>query len=280
MLTMHALLERYALEHDCRSATIAQLRHSIHSLERYLMRHAVLEDLCDDTVNLWLQSLSGMRAAETIRSKRRAILTLWRAAYDTRLVSVLPDRIRRIRGTHGAPSAWSVHDLRSLLEQANCEAGRMPRRDIPWALYWRAFILAGYQTGLRRADLLALRFDQINTTGRLMIRQQKTGRSIVVSLDADALAAIDAIRIPERELVFGVLSARRLSKRFKELVRRAGLQGSIKWLRRSGATSCEACQPGAASIFLGHSRPGLAEVSYIDARLIQRERPKPPRIEA
>jgi hypothetical protein len=88
-----------------------------------------------------------------------------------------------------------------------------------------------------------------------------------------------AAKIAGKTLLFaGLLTRRPIQVQFAKLVRGAGLQGSTKWLRRSGATWCEVHQPGSAMAFLGHRTPGLAYKHYVDPRFVQRDKPRPPKI--
>lgn len=281
--TLRALAERYAMEHDIRPSSADQHRYTVANLERHLGRIATLDDLCDDTVNRWLVWLGQQGlATESIRSRRRCLLTLWRAAYADELAAALPGRIRRVKPSHAVPVCWSQDELQRLLAVAATKTKAMQRhRAVRWCDFWLALIHLAYASGLRMADVLNLRCDQIAADGTLFVFQRKTGSAIQCKLPAEAMLAIRAIGKPTRARLIGDLLCRQsLQKELRFLTRQAGVAGSMKWFRRTGATWCESNAPGSAMAFLGHRTPGLAYKHYVDPRYIQRERPMPPPLRA
>jgi len=64
----------------------------------------------------------------------------------------------------------------------------------------------------------------------------------------------------------------------RELLDEVGLDGSSKWLRRSGATHCEMERPGAGRMHLGHRSPGLFETNYADWSQLRQNTPRTPEI--
>ena len=106
---------------------------------------------------------------------------------------------------------------------------------------------------------------------------QKTGEVIVSQLGPDSLAAIGQFADKGPRL-FSV-SYRGAQQAFSGLVATAGLKGSIKRLRATGATWCQVDKPGSASAYLGHRTPWLAEKHYVDPRFLRQHKPRPPRID-
>ena len=95
----------------------------------------------------------------------------------------------------------------------------------------------------------------------------KTGRPHVVVLDDAAVSAIRCLPI-HGPLVFGDLVGRCVFLRaFRRLVKRAGLQGSGKWLRRSSATYAQIAGQDPTG-HLGHATAGLAQKHYVDIVLV------------
>ncbi len=277
--TLRALAERYALEHDIRPSSANQHRYTIANLEKHLGRTATLDDLTDEAVNRWLAWLAGQGLApESIRSRRRCLLTLWRSAHADDLLAMLPGRIRKVKPSHGVPVCWSQEELQRLLRVASTKTKTMQRhRAVRWCDFWTALMHLAYCSGLRMSDLLSLRCDQISDDGTVFVFQQKTGTAIQCRLPPVAMKAIRAISRPPRKRLIGDLICRQsLQKELRFLTREAGVQGSMKWFRRSGATWCEAKAPGSAMSFLGHRTPGLAYKHYVDPRYVQQEKPMPP----
>jgi integrase len=278
--SLAALLDRYRLEHDIARSSSRYLGYVLAYFETWLGRPAVLDDLNDDTVNQWIVALlASDLARSTVKGYRRGLVTLWRSAYENSLVEHLPRRVRYVKVPSSTPTAWKQDELRLLLDAAAELPRRFRRSRVPMAKFFRAFILTGFHSGLRFGDLRSLRFDDIDDKGRMQVVMHKTGDVLSCVLPAEVLTAIAGIRKPKRLRVFGDVACRSITTEiFKGLVRKAGLSGSIKWLRRSAATHLETVSPGSAKAFLGHRTSGLADRHYIDHSIVNAEKPTPPKI--
>jgi integrase len=179
--------------------------------------------------------------------------------------------LRRVKRNPPSPRAWSHAEIIQLLEACKGLPGRTLKCSLETLM--PAWILAAYSTGLRLNDLLAIRHEDLRGN-RMMIRQQKTSEPHIVFLDDNALAAIRKLpRCGPR--IFGDLVGRsRILVAMRKLVKRAGLNGSTKYLRRSGATYCEVHGID-ASHHLGHKSPGMKRF-YVDRLLLAEERPPQP----
>jgi integrase len=137
----------------------------------------------------------------------------------------------------------------------------------------RAWILTAYSTGLRLGDLLQIRYDQMRGQ-RILVRQHKTGNPHCVHVDDNAMRAIGLLpRLGPR--IFGDLICRdKLLAQMRLLAKLSGIPGSTKFLRRSGATYCEAGGKD-ARLHLGH-RTGAMKVHYVDTLLLAEERQDAP----
>lgn len=277
--TLRAVVERYSLERGIAKQTTWQLLYAVRSLETFLGREPTPADLADLPINRWLAWLvASPISPHTAKSKRRGIMTIWRYAAELRLCR-LPERVRPVKAPREQPIAWTREELSRLLAAASLKTGTLKRfRAVKAADYWRAYILVGYYSGLRLGDLLALRFDAIEANGCATVIQAKTGMPVTCHMPPDAIRALDAIRRPAREVVFGIMHRATIQETFRWLVRSASLKGSTKRLRSSGATWLEATNPGGAMAFLGHRTPGLAYRHYVDPRMIASRPPTPPRI--
>lgn len=279
---MHDLVERYALCREIRQGSIDQLHYAVESLEKFLGRTLELSDLTDRTVNrfiLWLAN-EGF-AVDTIRSRRRAILTIWKSAAEDGLCE-MPRKIRGVSPAVSVPRAWTAEQIAAIVSQ--CDRLRGCFRSSPSVsrgLFAKAFCLTAYETGFRRSDLLRIRRPQIQDSGLIVLVQSKTGRPHLARIRLATLAMIDAMGTAGRSHVFGdVVSVRRLSRMLGCIFKAAGIdEGSLKWLRRSGATHVEMEHPGAGWKFLGHTTPRVAEQSYLDPLQIGQEPLIPPELE-
>lgn len=109
-----------------------------------------------------------------------------------------------------------------------------------------------------------------------MIVQAKTGRVVHGRLRPAALAAIGEFLLRDRrELVWPLWCNLEVWRTIaRRLVRRAGLPGSIGWLRRSAATACELAHPGAGYQFLGNT-PDVFFAHYFDRSQVDVPQPPP-----
>lgn len=275
-------VERYTLERCLSDGHRELLSRAAVRFDRWHGRPASLSHLSDDTVNRWLLSLEaeGLRP-RTVKGLRSRIMALWRAAYADRLLNRPPRRVRMIRPPATLPEAWEAAQLRSLLLTAGKLKGAFRFHRVRRAAFWRAFILAAYDSGLRISDLLRLELAQIGSDGALIVSQKKTGGIVLCRLRRETVAAIEATYPPIRARPFGdVLKQRSAIQEFGKIVNRAGLTGSSKWLRRTSATLLAAHHPEAVQAHLGHRTPGLAWRHYVDPRIVQTaaKRPLPPKI--
>ncbi len=273
-------LGQYALERGIGVGSLQALHYVLNSFEKFLERTASVSDLDTDTLNDWLawQFVAGLDP-ETIRGRRTAMLGMWRDAHAFGFASQLPGRIRKIKVPQKPPRCWDKSREAPLLLAAVAELAGTMNKDarVSRADFWTAWILVGYYSGLRLSDLLALRFDQVAADGTIVTVQAKTGDVVVGRLRPDGIRAVAAI-FHGRAVIFGELMNRwNAGRYFRKIVRDAGLQGSTKWLRRTGATWTEVETPGAAMAYLGHRTPGLAYRNYVDPRFVSKHKPAPPK---
>jgi integrase len=192
--------------------------------------------------------------------------TLRRAASKEGLVVDECTRgLRRVKCNRPLVRAWSHEEIRHLL----AVAAEMPwsTHACPLRVFLPAYILVGYATGLRLGDMLQIRHDQIRGN-KLSLVLNKTGQPHVAVLTSQSLAAIATLPRGRGGRIFGdLVSRRQLINHFRRLMRRSGLPGSSKFLRRSSATYAEIAGINPSG-HLGHLTPGLAQRHYVDALLV------------
>lgn len=230
----------------------------------------------DSSFNQWLDSVH--RSPTTRSNYRRMGLTLWRAALDAGLTQQCIGRVKRVKAPLPPPVAWSHEELGRLLGHIGALKGEF-LSGCKERTFWRAWVLLGYESGMRFRDIHDLRASSLRGS-RLTILQHKTKQPIGKRLSDDCVAALhDMIARSDDGTIFKwALSRRWVMVKFAGVVSGAGLQGSTKWLRRSGATHVELAHPGSASRFLGHLSPGLAQKHYLDPSLLALTTPVPPPI--
>lgn len=229
-------------------------------------------ELTPDLIDAYLTDALKTLAASTVDNHRRMLRSLLKFAAAERLVDASIVRpLRRVKMAPPNPRAWSHAEIARLVaEGANTTGGTLK---CPYRLLLPAWILTGYSTGLRLEDLLALQ--HIDLRGdKLCLPQHKTGWPHVVRFDANALEAVRKLPVVGPRIFGSLIGRSQILVAMRRLVKRAGLTGSTKWCRRSGATFCEASGHN-ASHYLGHKCAQMKE-RYIDRLLLAELRPDEP----
>ena len=224
-------------------------------------------ELTPERIDAYLTDALVHLSASTVNNHRRMLGRLLKFAADERLVDASIVRpLRRVKQFPPCPVAWSHAEIRRLLSVAAKLTGGTK---CPHATLLRAWILAAYSTGLRTNNLLGVRHDQVRGP-RILVRQVKTGEPHVCYLDTNAREAIALLpRLGPR--IFGDLICRdKLFFQMRRLCRLAGMAGSTKFLRRSGATYAEINGKDATG-HLGH-RSRQMKTYYVDRLLLAEER--------
>lgn len=229
------------------------------------------EDLTPDLIDAYLTDALKHLASSTVYNHRRMLGRLLKFAADEKLVDASILRpLRRVKRLPPSPVAWSHADIRTLLSVCPKLTGG---QKCPHSTLMKAWLLVAYSTGLRLGNLLEIRHDQIRGH-RILVRQVKTREPHVCYLDNQALAAIAAL--PRRgPRIFGDLICRdKLLAQMRRLCKLAGIAGSTKFLRRSGATYAEIAGKDPTR-HLGHRTPGM-KIYYVDRMLVAEERKDEP----
>jgi integrase len=268
-----AVLERYLSQ---REACPNYRRHLWRTVER-LSSFGItsVANMNPESVNRWLDSLACSK--QTRANYRRQACTIVRAALGPDAAHFI-NGVRRVKAPLPPPVAWTRDELSRLLHHARNLHGNL-QCGCPAALFFTGWLMLGYSSGLRFSDLLSLRCHQIRD-GRLYAVQHKTGESIVHVLPSECAEILTQLSVLSQDgtMFKWALSERWLRIRWGRLVKGAGLTGTCKWMRRTGATWVEATQPGMASRWLGHRSPELAMKHYVDRSLIPNTCPAPPPI--
>lgn len=211
-------------------------------------------------------------AAGGVNSQRCRLFALWRLAHDQGLVTK-PPKVRKLPVEKEAPDAWTLSEMSALLQAAD-ECYFTPIAGIPARRFWRAMLLVGWYTALRKRSLGSLRRDDVDFQRRTIYSAgsgMKTRKGKYFKLGDDAFDAILEIWLPERELLFPTIYDKRFGEMWDKLIVDAGVSRSRKvtkhfhMLRRTVATQT-AIQAGipAAVALLDHSMPQLTIDHYID----------------
>lgn len=272
--TLGEYVAQYGLFHACTPEGLRQYEIAVKLFERWAGGPVPLESLDAAQVSQWLvaYAASGVAGA-TVRSKRSAILALWRAAADDGLCSLPTRRVRPIRVPYKPPDAFTVDEAARLVN-ACAVLPRWHSCGLRRSDWWRLAILMAWDTGLRAGDLWRLRVDQISETGLVVLGQSKTGWGHTAKLSQTTQAELRrSLETAPRELVCPWDATRETFDRQFLLIRvKAGVRaGTWKWLRSGSASDVEARFPGHGARHLGH-KPGstVAAKHYFDPRIVQK----------
>lgn len=278
-MTLQNYLNRYNESHDIQPSTLEHYTWAAHSLQSFA-GEVRLTELSPELLNRWLLWLrdSG-RSPFTVHSRRNSVLVIWRAAWRDGLAPQ-PGEIRRVRLPDPAKEIWTIDEVRRLVEACSVLQRRFRGLRLNRADYFRTIIRAAYDTGLRQSDLHHVTTASVLSGDRLGILQQKTGRSVVVRLNANTLVLVrEFAREPPREFVWPRWSRRRgtFARTFRQVVSAAGLVGDFGRLRKTSGTEVERLERGAGWLHLGHASPETARRWYLNAeRAYDVNRPLPP----
>lgn len=232
-----------------------------------------VSDLTTDRIDAYLSGALRTLRPTTVAFHRCVLRSLQLAAYNDGLLngSTVPKLLRRVKCPEPNPRAWTHDEINRLL----AVAAKMPGDSggVPVKQVLPAWIRVAYSSGLRLGDLIDARHDSVRGS-RLSLVMSKTRRQHVVVLDDQALAAIKSLPVKGPRIFGDILSRRVVLRRMREAVKRAGLTGSGKYLRRASATYAEIAGMDATRQ-LGHKTADMKQW-YLDASLLaEHQRPIP-----
>lgn len=230
-------------------------------------------------INAYLKKRLERVSTITARNERTIILCLVKYAVENDIIEPVKG-VMRIKARRNPTRAWTVEELKKALAKCEAYPGLAMSCGAPVGLVLRCWILLGYETGARFGDIWA--FSAAHLDGdSLRWTQHKTGDPIVKHLSAACLSAVNQMLAlsPDGRIIGWVCQRRQAMRLMREHLDRCGLDGTSKWLRRSGATHIEMAEPGKATMHLGHRTPTLAAQSYIDWAQVRRITPRTPSLQ-
>ena len=222
-----------------------------------------MESLTTDQIDTYLTGALTKLRPITVHRHRRMINTLVREWSRSGGVNGCTRPIRRVQYRLPPVRAWSIDEMRNLLAVASSMPGGT--RKCEYRILLPAWIQVAFSTGLRRSDLLAIEHADIRVN-KIAVTQSKTGHVHVATLNEAALSAIAALPTSGRRIFGDLVSGVQIVRAMRRAVKRAGLCGSGKWLRRSSATYAELLGMDATRQ-LGHKSQDMKRF-YVDPVLM------------
>jgi len=265
---------RFLADSTCQQMDVVVRRFSV-----FCGRAATLDDLTKATVVAFMRAYGKSARPSTVNSKRRVLLTLWRAAAEDGLCGA-PGKVARMREPESLPEAWTVDQVEQLVSTCRQQSGEVA--GIAARHYWSSLVLAIYWTGARITAVRSVVPDDCRLDERYLIvrnegRQRKRDR--LYWLSDSAVAAIAAHYEPARAQVWPwPHCVRHFWRRFRRIVDEAeipsakGRKNLFHTLRRT-TLSYTAAAGGmeAAQRQAGHVSPATTRTHYIDPRIAREQ---------
>lgn len=273
------LRERYLASHPgLRRGTVRQLEVAARLFERWAQCPVPPAQLSVESATTWVSWLAESRAPATVNSRRRALLTLWRAAWrDDMACRPDAERIPKLREPVRVPIAWRTEEVSRLLVAARMQPGEIygaVARD-----FWPATILLCYDTAARIGAVMRARTADCNLGERwilLRAEAQKTHCDQWFPLSAQAVGALRNIYSSRRATLFPRCQLDGyLQRRFRRIVEAAGLSADprrkdlFQKIRRTSLSYIARKDLQAAVQQAGHCRAELTIRHYLDPSIVQ-----------
>lgn len=269
----------YLPAHQLAVLSVYSYRAAIGSFDGWHKMPVALDELCDELACEWLLALDQAKTPKaTSKSYRGNVLTVWRFAWEKKLIADLPRFVRPIRLPKRVPEAWTLAELERILKSA----ALMPGYVGPWPArdWWPALLLTIYDLGGRITATMHLesrRCDLENRWALLRAEHGKTDEDEPFTLSQQATDALRRIWGP-REHVFGDWPYdwtqhdwKALTKAYRKILTHAGLptgpRDLFHKLRRTTGTQVRiVAGRDVAAACLRHKDPDTFSRSYDDVR--------------
>lgn len=270
-MNLKAFLDKYVNEHQLKPSTEEHYRYTVQQFEKVVSkpgRSFTVQAITARHINTYLRELEATgRTYHTIKGRRNNMLILWREARRQGLNKHPDDCVRKLRPVQVLVEAWDTDQVRKLKSTAQSWVGQRKLEDgTDEGLYFLAYICTGWDSGLRRGDLWRLPADQIKQ--RFWWIQAKTGGRVLVELHQSTIDIIQQLVAsgPRRKCPMNwPYHKRTFSKHANELIKAAGLTGTLKYLRRGCGTDLAVKHQDLkiATKKLGHRSEEVTRKSYV-----------------
>lgn len=280
-----------------RRAHRQQIELSMRRFAAHLGRDPRVSDANTPHINALVHALTeqGRLSPRSIRNTRDCLRLLRNAAIEQGLLAPTRDKLRSVRVSQPVVEAWAGEQIeRRLLPAVREFPGKCPDCGVAWSDWFTALILVGWETALRRGDLLgrwqcpskpwhqedALRWEHVQ--GDVIVKPiNKTGRVAVKRIRRRTVRAVARLNRGQPLVFCFPKCSRTFHDMQRHLLASAGLSGSLlRYLRRSAATDVELAERGSAKVLLAHVTDGVAEKHYISSSLMRTREPLPRALKA
>lgn len=218
-----------------------------------------------DSYNRYLKKRLTEVGSVTVAHERAILVSLWRSLYEDGTVEAMPRGLVKIKAVRPPTRAWTLDQCCTAVKGTFQYDPKKLRGGASIGIFLRCWLLLGYESGLRQDDIWTLRGSDFSGS-TLQRTQAKTGNPIAKSLTPACMRAVKEMlaQSPDGRVLGWAMTKGGGRRRMKRYLKSLHLDGTGKWLRRSGATHIEMAHPGKGRLHLGHATVGLAEKFYID----------------
>lgn len=273
MLLTTLLHDLYAPLRSLSDRTIECYEFTLDAFEEFLGHPPAIEDLEELLVARFLADRVRKRAAGTAAKDRSQLRALWEFSSRRGLTKTWPI-IPLVRVPERVPEAWLTPEFQRLLESASKETTFYD--GIPAALWWRALLLAMYDSGERCTSVISTPWRNVRDGAIVFVAENRKGkrRDILREISDETQAALDQIRGSRtaNDLVWPWPRCKSyLWRRLEIILKRAGLPHGRKdkfhKIRKTTASYYEAAG-GSAQRLLDHADPATTR-KYLDPRVVK-----------
>lgn len=285
MLLRELLVDRIAPLKNLSGRSVEMYESTLDRFRDFLGREPTLDDLDDLTAARFLRwrattvhdAKRGLISPASLAKDSAHLRTVWTWCAKKRLKKTdgelleFPDYARP-RVPKPRPVAYTVEELRSLIEAARHRKGRVGDLPAPW--YWITKIRAMFETGERIGAVMQIRWGEVDLDRcslTFLAATRKGHRETITRAISPDLASVMALhKRPADRLVWPWLENRKMLSCYaslKVLCRLAGVpyhpfhsirKSTASYLKRAGIS---------AKKQLGHSSEEMAENHYYDDRI-------------
>jgi len=270
MLLQDLLADYYAPLKGVSARTVRLYGFTLSAWADLLGRQPEISDLDELSVARFLARRLEARSTATAAKDRAQIRALWEFAARRGLTDRWP-QIRPIRVPERVPMAWTTEELQRLLDAAGERQGAIA--GVPAGKWWRAALLACYDTGERIAAILGVEWRDVTSRGLMFRAENRKGstRDLWRPITQTCHEAIEATRT-DRVLVWEWdRCPSNLWRHLGMICRAAGLpddRGSKFHRIRKTHASYAAAAGLDAQRLLDHASPKTTK-AYLDPRIVR-----------
>lgn len=247
MTTIIELAELYISQHDISEGHADQIR--IHS-------SLYAGDMSPFGINAEIKRMRAAGLSDSyIKQRRSYVLMLWRFAASRELAADPPmSKIARVRVRDLVVEAYRIDQVQKIIQTCRGLRGTYACGTRK-AIWWESIVRGAWDTGLSVvADLVRVKRSMLDDRNEFVTTRRKTGKRVRVGFHASTMKYIDQACHGNRDLIWPMsVSKESVRKAFRRIARKAGVGGTLKWLRAGSGTNVDQ-RVGHGELHLGNTR--------------------------